>query len=166
MTNRGLAVLGVRLLALYFFIQQLGALPLVLLSVGGWSGLWLFTAYLLPVLLPVLLWLCAGQLASLILPQRTSLPESKPMNLAAWYNVAFTGAGLLVLLNALPEFMRLLLDIWLQRLEFQELASSQIAAVAGRLLQCLLGLFVLLGSRGLSRVVLRLRTAKLQHSLD
>src|SRR5690625_7455084 len=94
MTNRGLAVLGVRLLALYFFIQQLGALPLVLLSVGGWSGLWLFTAYLLPVLLPVLLWLCAGQLASLILPQRTSLPESKPMNLAAWYNVAFTGAGL------------------------------------------------------------------------
>lgn len=157
MTNRGMAVLGVRLLALYFLVHHLSALPLMLTSKAESS--WLSSlAMLIPLLAVALLWFFAGSLASLILPRRTAAPQaSAPANSSDWYGVAFAAVGLLITLNSLPELLRIALEIYWQRQELQGISPTQIVAVAAALLQFLLGLLALLGRRGLSRAIVSLR---------
>lgn len=165
MTNRGMAVLGVRLLALYFFMHHLSALPWVLTPHAAldWPSL---LAVFYQLIAAALLWFGAGPLASLILPQRTAAPEPAPANLSDWYGLAFAVVGLLITLNALPALLRIGLEMHGLKREFLEISSAHVATAAVVALQLALGLFALLGSHGLSRLIARLRTANFHHSLD
>jgi hypothetical protein len=160
-----MAVLGVRLLALYFFMHHLSILPWALAPHAAldWPS-WLTVLY--PLTVAALLWSGAGPLASLILPRRTAAPEPAPASLSDWYGLAFAVVGLLVTLNALPALLRIALEVHGLRREFLEVSSAHIVTAAVVVLQLALGLAALLGSRGLSRVIARLRTANFHHSLD
>lgn len=160
MSNRGAAVLGVRLLALYFFLQGLTGLPAAAQPAGqeDWPVL---VGLLAPLLLGVLFWLGAGQVASRMLPQRTAIPPHPAGSLHDWYALAFAAVGLLVSLHALPPLLVLAAEAWQRARELQALGFVRTVELAAAGLKLALGLAALLGSRGLAGVVIRLRTGGL-----
>lgn len=172
MTDRGIAVLGVRLLALYLFVQVLTELPdLYALLMGARVALdsthygLLLAAQVGPGVVGLLLWFGAGGAASLLLPQRTVAPRP-PLSSGGWYGPAFAAVGLWVAIDALPELLRLAADAHRHVLALEDLGFELRVAIAGAALRVVLGLCVLLGSRGFANLVARLRTSGWQQAVS
>ncbi|HEX5514995.1 MAG TPA: hypothetical protein VFY81_11395 [Gammaproteobacteria bacterium] len=162
MTNRGAAVLGVRLLALYFFVHSLINLPMVAGAVYP-QNYWQLLA---PLVLAGLLWSGVGRIASWILPQRTAAPPAPAADPADWYVLAFAAVGLLVTVQALPVLVEVAAQVYRQSRDLQDLDAALLAALSAAVLRLGLGLAVLFGSRGFARLIARLRTAGLQHTVS
>lgn len=172
MTNRGAAVIGLRLLALYFFVHSLTLLPQAysLLSgrtpaydtVHGWL---LAAAQLVPLAASLLLWFGVRPLVDALLPQRTaSTPPAT--DLGDWYAPAFAAVGLLVTIEALPAVLRSGAAIHYSLQALQPLEPELVIELAVAVLRLLLGLVALLGSRGLAGLIVRLRTGGLGHAVS
>lgn len=163
MSNRGAAVLGVRLLALHLFLHSLITLPAAVAQLDQ-QELWLpLIGLLAPLPLGLLLWLGAGQVASRMLPQRTAAPPPPAADPSDWYALAFATVGLLISIQALPPLLELAAEAYRLAQELQDLTANQAAALGAAVLRLLLGLTALLGSRGLARLIARLRTGGWGH---
>ena len=155
LSHRGLAVVGVRLLALYLLVQ----VPIVLAH--ALAGTDAGRAPLTPVAGAVaiiagtalLLWLLTGVLASLMVPARRALSAEvgAPGDFRGAARLGFALLGLYLVADALP---RLLVDAWLLS-DTHDLP----ALVAVPALRCLLGLAIMVGSDGLARLFGVLRYA-------
>lgn len=166
MTNRGAAVLGVRLLALYLFLHTLITLPTAVAQLDQ-QDFWLpLVGLLAPLPLGLLLWLGAGQIASRMLPQRTAVPSPPAADPRDWYALAFAAVGLLISIQAVPPLLELAAEAYRLAQELQQLTPAQAAALSAALVRLMLGLMALLGSRGLARLISRLRTSGLSHALS
>lgn len=149
MSNRGAAVLGVRLLGLYLAVQAMLALAGLLRE--GFTRNALLTEVALPLALALLLWVAVGALANHILPPRRgdSAQTPPPLDVNAAHAIAFAAVGLLVLAESLPVFLTAL---WANGHPLP--VAESIVAVEG--LRSLLGLLLLLGARDAAGMVARL----------
>lgn len=151
MSNRGAAVLGVRLLGLYLAVQAVLALAGMLRA--GFTFDALLAEVALPLALALLLWSAVGALANHILPpRRGDSTPAPPLDVNAAHAIAFAAVGLLVLANALPVFLT---SLW---------TNSRVMPVAQTIiieegLRSLLGLLLLLGARDAAGMVARLSGA-------
>jgi hypothetical protein len=163
LTNRGLAVLGLRLLALLVAVLWLLRLPegyFALASADYAPALLIVLA--LPPLLAVLLWAQVGRLVELVLPQRTAEGTAERAEPGEWQAVAFAAVGVLVLVEALPALVRVGLSVYLQwqPLDGPEAVSSALWVELGAaMLRLVLAISLVFGSRGLARWVVQLRRA-------
>lgn len=162
MTNRGVAVLGVRLLALYLLVHSLANLPMM----AGTVHLQAYWRLLAALVLAGLLWWRAGRVASWMLPQRTAVPPPPAADPADWYALAFAAVGLLVTVQALPVLIEVAAQAYRQSRNFQDLDAAQLTALSTAALRLGLGLALLLGGRGFTRLIARLRTSGLQHTVS
>lgn len=159
MTNRGMAVISIRLLAIYLALQLLLMLPQ---AADRWSNP---QRPDLPVILTLVagagvaafLWFGVGTVAGWMLPYRTAQsleerdgdPASQPA--AA---VAFSAVGALLVIWALPD----LLASVLAHYEADPAADRDtLTPLAVAALRVALGVTVMLGSTGLARAVHHLR---------
>lgn len=166
MTNRGIAVLGVRLLALYLFMHCLITLPVSVAQLEQQEAWLPLVSLLAPLPLAVLLWLGAGQLASRMLPQRTAVPSLVATNPTDWYALVFAAVGLLISIQALPALLEISVESYRLTQQLQPLSFEQVATLSAALLRMMLGVAAFLGSRGLARLVAYLRTGGLSHALS
>lgn len=168
MTNRGIAVLALRLFALYLFVHSLIALPEGYAALTNSTAIadplhyWLLAAaHAGPAVIGVLLWFCAGALATVILPQRTFSAPPPVKNSENWYGPAFAAVGLLVSISVLPQLLELLAEYHRTTLALEDPAPAFQVALAAKSLQLGLGLAVLFGSRGFGNLIARLRASGL-----
>jgi hypothetical protein len=171
MTNRGVAVLGLRLFALYLCVQSLIMLPQAYALVAGSAPAdnveyWLSAAaYVGPVLIGLLLWLGAGPMASVLLPQRTAAAPA-PQQPGCWYPLPFAAVGLLVTIGALSSLLEVAAAAHRRVLALEALGPELSVALIAESLRLSLGLAALFGSRGFANLVLRLRTSGLAHAVS
>lgn len=163
MSNRGLAVLALRLFALFLFHHGFTALPQVYLAFAaeGAAGelRYLLAAVSLgPALLGLLIWIFVGRFAELVLPRRTAAQAPEPATPQEWQAALFAAAGLLLFLSALRDLLRHVLAVYeyYQRLEALPPVLQGELAAAG--LQAALGLWLLMRSQRLSGLLLHLRS--------
>lgn len=170
MTNRGMAVLGLRLFALYLFVSAFKALPelFLLLSAPVEDGRYLYlivAAHLGPVLLAVLLWTQVGRCVDIMLPARRLAGPAEPPVPADWQSALLSAAGLVVLAAALPMLVEAAMVAHLQSQELVALTIEQRARLTALALQIVLGLALFLRGGVLGGLVRGLRQAGLRRDL-
>lgn len=172
MSNRGMAVLGLRLFALYLLVHALLALPqtyafwVAAPALVGMREFWLNVGVqLAPVVFALVIWCCAGPLASLVLPQRTAAPARAPQP-GDWFAPAFAAVGLLITADALPALLELAAAAQRQSAALEPVGAELTVALTAAALRLLLGVGALLGCHGLAGLIVRLRTAGAQHALS
>ncbi|KAB7619538.1 hypothetical protein [Alkalilimnicola sp. S0819] len=171
MSNRGLAVLCVRLFAIALVVYMLYALPhWYARSADLPAGFFhlLLPVYLLGTVLAAWMWWSPGRLASLMLPQRSSesasgtSQEGQPPSSDETAAVLLFCAGFLLALWVLPEF---LVGVWRVFTLLGEGAAQPLWAreegilLLGRGGQFLLAVWLCLGRRGWLGAWRRLRRA-------
>lgn len=156
MTNRGVAVVGLRLLAIYIVIRLLFLLPR---AVGHWADSTRPDAPIAVVMaaglgLAVFLWFRVGTLAGWILPARTaeSLAAGRPDEEAPTA-LLFPAAGVLLLAWSLPELIAQALVLY----DAGVVDGEQATGFAAAALRVLLGIGLMLGGAGLERAIHHLR---------
>lgn len=171
LSNRGLAVLLIRLFALFLLMRVIADLPqsYFILSYGvpdaavaddpvRWVTL-LSNGLLL--VLAVLMWVFVGRLAGAILPQRTAATPEDELTVSGAGAVAFAAVGLLLLGLALPELFAATVRLYqrTQQFAYRGMTLPDYVDMGAAGLQVLIGLLVFLGNRGIVRIVTRLRRA-------
>ena len=158
MTNRGAAVLGLRLFALYLVARVVLDAPasyevLAAPRPSAGASMSVAAAVLLPLGAALLIWSYVGRIANWVLPPRRpqSLEAGQTADPAQLAVLAYSVAGFLLLGEALPGLLGQVVAGGLERPLSPELVSH--GAAAG------LGLLLVLGARNLSRMVSRLRRA-------
>ena len=157
MTNRGAAVLGLRLFALYLVARVLLDLPanhaLLITSPAALT----FAAVLLPLLAAAAIWLNVGRVASWVLPPRRagSLEEGSGPDAEGVAALAYAAVGLLLIGQALPP---VLVAAALQAggRGAADWTSPELLSAG---LTVALGLLLVAGARSLPGLVSRLRQA-------
>jgi hypothetical protein len=149
-SHRGLAVVGIRLLALYLLLQAVHELALqVAADAAGPSAAWL-----VPLLLGAVLWAGVGRVASVMIPVRRAVGLTAASASAGTSTVAalvFGGVGLFLIADTLPG----VIADWLW-LAPDERDPRQFL---GQLLRLLIGVVVFVGARGFARLLGWLRYA-------
>ncbi|MBA1145660.1 hypothetical protein H0Z60_01185 [Ectothiorhodospiraceae bacterium WFHF3C12] len=159
MTNRGMAVIGIRLLAIYLALQLMLMLPR---AFDRWDDpqrpdLPVALTLLAGTCVAAFLWFGVRRLAGWMLPSRTaqSLEEQNGDPLAQpAAAVAFSAVGALLVIWALPDLLVTALDHY-EAAPVPDRDTLTPFAVAA--LRVALGIGVMLGSAGLARAVHHLR---------
>lgn len=161
MTNRGVAVVGIRLLGIYLLIQLLLLLPE---AADRWAdparpAMPVTLTILAGLLMAAWLWFGVRTLAGWVVPSRTaqSLADEQagePIGPAG--AAAFSAAGLLLLGWALPDLLAQAIVHYEAPPGGREETLLPLA-VAG--LRVALGVLIMLGSAGLARTIHHLRRA-------
>ncbi len=169
MTNRDIALIGCRLLAIYWLIASIQLLEHFIAGLVTWYGLKevgddnavqqvAFVYYgMLPFLTylvaALFLWFAARRIANAIIPVSEKPDSESAFNLTGLQTVAFAAVGLFVLLDAVPEFGGIL---YTKRV-FEQMDVTTAVGLNSQLLraslQMLLGVALLLGARGFSGIV-------------
>ena len=164
MTKREIAILSFKVLSVYAFLRVIDNLPYILYSMFGNDAKkaiipnLLITTIppLLLVLFGALLWYMAPFLASSV--YKSAAFENEPnASLADIQTVAFTIVGLFLLASALPEivsFIVIYYTMWATDIGGKRALIQNIIVL---LLKIGLGLWLLLGSRGLVNVIRSMR---------
>lgn len=145
LTLRGIAVVGVRLMGLYFLARALVSLPL-----AASGHLWSVAA---TAVVGLGLWGGVHRVVNAMLPARSAAsvnPASPDAGLAG--HLAFAALGVFVVCDSVPELVRVALTQW-QAARPDWLPLVQAAAPP------LMGLLVFFGAGGLVRLVEHLRHA-------
>ncbi len=170
-TNRGAAVLGLRLLALLILVWWLFQLPetvayLALPAAGTPPGGSFYLAVTLVLLLPPvlagLLWFGVGRMADIVLPIRTAQGRSPRLGNYQAQVIAYSAVGLFLLLGGLPELARTVHGVWAYRLKMSEMPgfhSGLWAALLAAVLRLLLGATLILRAPAVAILIQRLRRA-------
>ncbi|MGH8146840.1 MAG: hypothetical protein ACREPY_10945 [Rhodanobacteraceae bacterium] len=132
--------------AAFFFVapsQSFSGLPLSTLVVVGLVG---------PAVVAVALWWCAPSLAHLAARGITDAPVTK-LNVRAVVGATFVAVGTLIFILALPGLVSNIIR------SFGPPGVHMLPMLVGSILQCVLGVVLVLGSGVISRLLLRLRYA-------
>ncbi len=158
MTNRGAAVLGLRLFALYLVARVVLDAPRSVAVVAAQPGqdattLAAVAAVALPLAAAFLIWVYVGRLASWVLPPRRpqSLEVGQSADPAQLAALAYTVVGFVLLGEALPPLVG--------HLALHGLDGAVSPELVSRLATAIMGLLLVLGARNLARLVSQLRRA-------
>lgn len=164
MTKKEIATLSFKVLSLYAFIKAIDKLSSLInymykysLSEVGVSNFIIFAApMLLLFLFGGLLWFIAPLLA-FIISRSTVLEDDSAASLLSIQTVAFSVVGLYMLADSLPALVRS--TIWHFTSDSHSMGASSplIGDIIGSLVQIGLGLWLLLGSRGLVNLIRSMR---------
>ncbi|MCO6441005.1 MAG: hypothetical protein J5I81_07965 [Nitrococcus mobilis] len=166
MTNRGLAVLGIRLFALFIALQAL--FSLLQSDFGGQqlvpaaepiNGTSTLLGVLLCLMVAGLLWVCVGRIADWVLPTRRghSLALGDAVTVSDAQIIAYSAVGLYLMADSLPG---ILLTFWPLLLNYAQLdGSPEQLSLAAAGIRFTLGLMLFFGGRGLAGLVRQLRRA-------
>ncbi len=168
MTNRGLAVLGIRLFALFIALQALLS-PLKPYSKGPHvfatepvNGTNPLLGSLLCLMVAGLLWVCVGRIADWVLPARRghSLAHGNAVTVSDAQIIGYSAVGLYLMADSLPD---ILLTFWPLLSNYAQLEGSpeQLSLVAAGI-RFTLGITLFLGGRGLAGFVRQLRRAPMR----
>jgi hypothetical protein len=166
MSNRGMAVLGLRLFSLFLFYHSLTMLPEVygFLSATDRRAAdpvyyyLVAVAHIGPAVLGLLIWFYVGHWVNFILPQRTAMLRPDFADAGDWQGVAFIAVGLFLFLYALPDLLRTALQAYVASSGLvAPLDQELVLALATAGLRVCFGLGLVLGGRRLSGFFLHLR---------
>ncbi len=160
-TNRGLAVVLVRVLALVLVLY--GAAGLAWLY-GVDHEYWPVPAAraLLPMLVGALLWVSVGRVVDRMLPQRTAAgSEESALSAADAERIGYAVLGLYLAATAVPELSRVAVEIqrWREVSALSGLPSSLQMNLLTSGIRFVLGVALFFGARGLVGLVAKLRRA-------
>lgn len=164
MSNRGIAVVGVRLLALYLVLRLVFLVPEL---VAYWryadgGGVTYFATLAAVALIAAFLWFRVGTVVGWILPARTaqSLAEEDGPQERQVQALAFSAVGALLLAWTAPDLILhgyLLYRDWTFVPSVASLDAGPLMDAAKALLRAILGALLFFGSGGLVRLVHHLR---------
>lgn len=151
-SHRGLAVVGIRLLALYLLLQGVQSLALIVTAPDASDGLPVALA-LVPLFLGAVLWLGVGRFASVMIPARRALGSASPVGISgdALGALMFGGLGLFLIADTLPGLISAY--YLLEPIEYDP------ERFLPQWLRLLLGIAIFVGARGLGRLHAWLRYA-------
>lgn len=160
MKPQELMMLALRVLAVFIASQAFiylaqGATLLVLPTVDGGNVkiTMLSLAWLLgPSIAAIAVWCCAPYLARLATRGFNNEPISS-LNSHTVISTTFVAAGTYIFITALPWLVSNLI------LAFNPETKLNLSVLVANILKCLLGIFLVIGSRATSRFLLRLRYA-------
>lgn len=176
MSRTDFAFVACRIFALYWLLSALAASYALVGFLTAWSGTVAgpgrdpheAAAFLYVQALPVfiylamalILWFWAQRIAELIAPAETSAKSHAGLSLADGQAIAFAAVGLFILCTALPQIGGMLYDLHIKK---QSVTGLMIpfetrANIVQLSLQIVLGLLLLFGARGLSGLLLWLRS--------
>ncbi len=164
MTKREIATLSFKVLSLYAFIKAIDKLSSLInymykyrLSEVGILNFMIFAA---PVLLLLLcggiLWFIAPLLASSI-SKSTAAEDNSAASLLSIQMVAFSVVGLYMLADSLPAVVRSIIWHFTTASHSMGERSPLVGDIIGSLVQIVLGLWLLFGSRGLVNFINSMR---------
>ena len=165
MNKEDFALIGCRLLALYWIVMALYTLSSFVIALASWNeyvnesviyfGLVPLGLYVSAALV---LWFGANRIVHFMVPSETKNSGGSITFLQA-QSIAFSVVGLFLLFSALPEIVMVLYKIHLMKVLDSNVQISfdtkaQILEVS---LRIILGGILLLGSNGLSGILIRIR---------
>ncbi len=177
MNKEDFAYIGCRLLALYWAVKALYSISSFATSWAAWkanvvefpsemAGIVYFSLVplVLYVLVALIFWFGAARIVRFLLPASSAKSESGAITLFQVQSVTFAAAGMLILLSSLPEIGGVLYKInQLKQMDSHAQVSFDTQAQVFELsFRLVLGVLLLLGSKGLSGLLIRLREAGLK----
>ena len=165
MTKREVASLALKLSGIYAFIVSASSfrtMMFMIASIGdrpaqGPNSTLLAAGYGIPLLLLLFLGFylisASERLSRHIFPQDSATEKTSPFSSEAMQTIAFSVVGLLLLTKAIPGLCRVILqifDIYHQNLLLGYVKGKLVQDLVVRVLQLALGLYLFLGSKGLS----------------
>jgi len=162
MTKKEIATLSFKVLSLYAFVKAIEQLSTLIYNAYRVSeiGVAFFIVYASPVILLALcgglLWFIAPLLASSI--SKSTVPQdNSATSLLSIQDVAFSIVGLYMLADSLPRIVRS--TIWHFTSGSVDMGKSSplFGDIAGSLLQVVIGVWLLFGSRGLVNFIASMR---------
>jgi hypothetical protein len=188
MSKREVAELACRILALYYLVANLHSflgLPITL-GMGVWrvvqSGDWdvtgfaiVFTALATGFVIALVwfLWTRASWIAEKMVPHDANYSRWPHVRAADLQVVAFSMVGLFTLVNGFQSLARSF-GLYIGVLNSEQYGERRITFLEwltledtlGSLVGCILGIWLLLGSRGLVRLIRRLRRPEFDEPID
>ncbi len=175
MTKREIASLACKILAVYALLQIPQYLQSVyffvvslfteVLSFGDAHFQWTLSATFIPTLLylvvGILLWRRSDALASRMVSDDRPPEGQSTISGRAVSAIAFSIVGLVVIVHAIPRIARILSYLAFRpTMEFESRWTANVIAELTALgVQVILGAVLFMSSRGLSRLVMKIRTA-------
>lgn len=167
MSKEQIVGLAVRLFAVFLIVYTLrysgSVISLASLdSPGFWISALVMLFAFLPVVIAFLLWRFPLSVASALIPKATNREKPKPLSEPEIQVVAFSILGLWLLASAIPDvFYWVIYAYRMETVGFRnvELTPQNIAGIVSTTVELVLGLWLLLGSKGIVGIVRRLRHA-------
>lgn len=174
MNERTLALIGLRLLALYLFIQIIDTTPVTLVLIINTvaqaphgvipygalalSGLMM----VISLLIPLVLWVYSKQLSALLVKTTPSTAGAGTdvTNTSEYWAIAFSAIGLFVLVNALPEILLFIAQVLNGQVGsngFTERPMPNMLLLIPLSAKAVIGLTLLFKARGIARLVQKVR---------
>lgn len=171
MNYRIITKIACKLLALHFFLISMNYMPSMILNLIINHNLYInFINDILPTVLSgaimistaILLWVFADKLSKAIIKEIPENIESNEIDYQKIAVIAFTVVGLFVLTKAVPELIRIIVmnNLMLSsQLGYKETKPHMdtIARIIGEIVKVGLGLWLLLGAKGIFRGIKALR---------
>lgn len=166
-----IALIGVKLLAIYMAIVVIESLPNWVMTAGmimtpAYSiilKLCLILLFAVTIIIPILLWILANKIAYIITPPSTENHHSDPVD-NDFQAMIFRGVGMYILIMAIPQFI-----LWLHdysktfgdsTLSFLD-KMPNISVLIAILLKIILSVILIFSAKQLSKFFSRLRSAGL-----
>ena len=177
MNYRLLAKIGCRLIALFYFIGYLGFTIQAAFSIyrmanetGGspdFSGLMSYVSMMLLVVFSILLWIFADKISNSLVGETQSGETFQVNDYDKLQGILFCFAGLLILGNAIPILFssgfQLIFQLIFLGKEFALYHTSEyidiVVKIISSVIKFLLGIWLLVGNKGIVRMVRKLQTA-------
>jgi hypothetical protein len=160
MTKKEVAILSFKVLSIYAFIRVIETLPYVLYSLFGNADRKILISNFLIIIIPplllllcgVLLWYMASSLAS-SLYNSVAIENEPHASLRDIQSVAFSVVGLFLLASSLPRIVSSIVIFYTMWTTEVVGKHALIESIIVSLLKISLGLWLLLGSRGLVKFI-------------
>jgi hypothetical protein len=176
-TKSDLALIGVRLLAIYVALQAISSIPTWIWTLSRIFGqsppsdisdpfilkLLTICLLLLTLLIPIIIWVFSANIANFITktPHLISNKDIADINIKDLQTMIFCAVGLFVFLTTAPTFIALLYDfirVYMKSLSFESKWGSQ-SLVIILSLKMILSLFLIFSAQGLSNIIYKIRYA-------
>jgi len=176
MKKEELAFIGCRLIALYYAAKALETVGSFMMFLVMWrtqaidlqsANVGVIYLQILPFafygIIACLLWFGAGTIVRSLLPDTEFNQNSRSISAEQVQSVAFTTIGLLILTWGITDLVKVLYQVFQlnQASDFAHFSKTLKAEGITVACQILFGFYLMLGSRGLSKLVARLRQPKL-----
>lgn len=165
MKYRYISTIALRMMALFFFIMSINLLPNLIIQLVYYkdkADMLLSMAMVIPLLiLSIMLWIFANGISEYIVKETTEVDEANDINYRNIAVLTFAAIGIYTIVQSLPQLISILVAykvLVAQGMDgVSRMFGSYISRIIGEIIKILLGLWLLLGSQGITNAVKALR---------